>query len=103
MNEKPFSNNENISPENALNNQSFADGLSNGMETMWEDINSLGTILVISTLVGCFLIHHVDLRQRLMGARMRIACCSLIYRKVGILNYNKLPSLINVSYVYFRP
>ncbi|XP_036327746.1 multidrug resistance-associated protein 4-like isoform X1 [Rhagoletis pomonella] len=45
------------------------------------DIYWLSAILVISTWIGCFLIHHVDLRQRLMGARMRIACCSLIYRK----------------------
>ncbi|KAH8278513.1 hypothetical protein KR018_004323 [Drosophila ironensis] len=50
-------------------------------EYMWNDAYSLGTILVTSTLFGCFLLHHVDLRQRLMGARMRIACCSLIYRK----------------------
>lgn len=48
---------------------------------IWNDVYWLGSILVTSTLLGCFLIHHVDLRQRLMGARMRIACCSLIYRK----------------------
>ncbi|XP_073824771.1 CF transmembrane conductance regulator [Musca autumnalis] len=51
------------------------------LEYIWNDVHCLGSILVISTLIGCFLIHHVDLRQRLMGARMRIACCSLIYRK----------------------
>ncbi|XP_017485264.1 PREDICTED: multidrug resistance-associated protein 4-like [Rhagoletis zephyria] len=45
------------------------------------DVYWLSAILVISSFIGCFLIHHVDLRQRLMGARMRIACCSLIYRK----------------------
>ncbi|XP_068157078.1 ATP-binding cassette sub-family C member 4 [Drosophila tropicalis] len=48
---------------------------------VWNDIYCLGTVLVGATLLGCFLLHHVDLRQRLMGARMRIACCSLIYRK----------------------
>ncbi|KAH8336344.1 hypothetical protein KR059_002930 [Drosophila kikkawai] len=48
---------------------------------IWHDTNALGTVLVTSTLFCCFLLHHVDLRQRLMGARMRIACCSLIYRK----------------------
>ncbi|XP_049304937.1 ATP-binding cassette sub-family C member 4 isoform X3 [Bactrocera dorsalis] len=48
---------------------------------VFNDIYCLSTILVTSTLLGCFLIHHVDLRQRLMGARVRIACCSLIYRK----------------------
>ncbi|XP_037945079.1 multidrug resistance-associated protein 4 [Teleopsis dalmanni] len=49
--------------------------------SIWTDVYALGAILVLSTLLGCFLIHHVDLRQRLLGARMRIACCSLIYRK----------------------
>lgn len=52
-----------------------------GVHYIWNDIYSLGIVLVSSTLICCFLIHHVDLRQRLMGARMRIACCSLIYRK----------------------
>lgn len=48
---------------------------------IWNNLYSLATILVGATLFGCFLLHHVDLRQRLMGAQMRIACCSLIYRK----------------------
>ncbi|XP_060647521.1 ATP-binding cassette sub-family C member 4 [Drosophila nasuta] len=47
----------------------------------WKDLYCLGGVLVGSTLACCFLIHHLDLRQRLIGARMRIACCSLIYRK----------------------
>lgn len=64
--------------------QSFAEHFSDTMHNIWNDVNCLGAILVISTLLGCFLIHHVDLRQRLLGARMRIACCSLIYRKVRI-------------------
>lgn len=65
-----------------VSNQTFTEGFTDEIQTMWDDVNSLGAILVLSTLLGCFLIHHVDLRQRLMGARMRIACCSLIYRKV---------------------
>lgn len=32
-------------------------------------------------MIGCFLMHHADLRQRLLGAQIRIACCSLMYRK----------------------
>ncbi|KAI8129034.1 putative multidrug resistance-associated protein lethal(2)03659 [Lucilia cuprina] len=64
-----------------VSNQTFAEGFTDGIQAIWYDVNSLGAILVLSTLLGCFLIHHVDLRQRLMGARMRIACCSLIYRK----------------------
>ncbi|XP_043656868.1 ATP-binding cassette sub-family C member 4 [Drosophila teissieri] len=55
--------------------------LDQTVDNMWNDMYSLGALLVLSTLFCCFLLHHVDLRQRLMGARMRIACCSLIYRK----------------------
>ncbi|XP_017091987.2 ATP-binding cassette sub-family C member 4 [Drosophila bipectinata] len=55
--------------------------ISQASEFVWNDSYSLGTVLVGSTLFCCFLLHHVDLRQRLMGAKMRIACCSLIYRK----------------------
>ncbi|XP_058447071.1 ATP-binding cassette sub-family C member 4 isoform X2 [Malaya genurostris] len=47
----------------------------------WNDVYGLSTVLVILTLLGCFCSHHSDLRQRLLGARMRIACCSVIYRK----------------------
>uniref|UniRef100_A0A1A9X2R7 Multidrug resistance-associated protein lethal(2)03659 n=1 Tax=Glossina brevipalpis TaxID=37001 RepID=A0A1A9X2R7_9MUSC len=57
------------------------ENLSKIVQFIWNDVHWLGAILVCSTLLGCFLIHHVDLRQRLLGARMRIACCSLIYRK----------------------
>ncbi|XP_055638062.1 ATP-binding cassette sub-family C member 4-like [Toxorhynchites rutilus septentrionalis] len=48
---------------------------------MWNDAYWLSGILVALTLLGCFCNHHSDLRQRLVGARMRIACCSAIYRK----------------------
>ncbi|XP_055540970.1 probable multidrug resistance-associated protein lethal(2)03659 isoform X2 [Wyeomyia smithii] len=47
----------------------------------WNDVHWLAAILVLLTLLGCFCAHHSDLRQRLVGARMRIACCSAIYRK----------------------
>ncbi|XP_030376299.1 multidrug resistance-associated protein 4 [Scaptodrosophila lebanonensis] len=58
-----------------------ADSFKQMVLYLWNDTYSLGAILVLSTVLGCFLLHHVDLRQRLMGAKMRIACCSLIYRK----------------------
>ena len=47
----------------------------------WNDVIWLSTILVLLTLLSCFFAHHSEVRQRLVGARMRIACCSLIYRK----------------------
>ncbi|XP_001843089.2 probable multidrug resistance-associated protein lethal(2)03659 [Culex quinquefasciatus] len=48
---------------------------------VWNDAYWLAGILVALTLLSCFCSHHSDLRQRLVGARMRIACCSMIYRK----------------------
>ncbi|XP_037896202.1 multidrug resistance-associated protein 4 [Glossina fuscipes] len=62
-------------------NWEFVENFNEILHFIWNDVHWLGAILVCSTLLGCFLIHHVDLRQRLLGARMRIACCSLIYRK----------------------
>nr|XP_013101686.1 unnamed protein product [Stomoxys calcitrans]XP_013101693.1 unnamed protein product [Stomoxys calcitrans]XP_013101700.1 unnamed protein product [Stomoxys calcitrans] len=75
------------SPTNPYNASASSDEIlredfdQNVIDYIWNDVHWLGAILVIATLIGCFLIHHVDLRQRLLGARMRIACCSLIYRK----------------------
>lgn len=48
---------------------------------VWKDLFWLGGLLVGVNFVACFLWHHLYLRQRMMGARMRIACCSLVYRK----------------------
>lgn len=48
----------------------------------WSDKHCLSTLIVLMTLFGSFLFQHADLRLRMVGARIRIACCSLIYRKV---------------------
>lgn len=54
----------------------------------WNDIYWLSSAMVFLTLMGCIFFHHTDLRQRMVGAQMRIACCSLVYRKVFItFNY----------------
>lgn len=53
------------------------------MSWMWHNTYCLGGFLVGLTMFGCFINHHVDQRQKRMGAKMRIACCSLIFRKVG--------------------
>ncbi|XP_017848791.2 multidrug resistance-associated protein 4-like [Drosophila busckii] len=63
-----------------------ANSIPNGGSTatltyLWNDVYSLGCLLVVINLLACLLWHHLYLRQRLMGARMRIACCSLVYRK----------------------
>ncbi|XP_017848989.2 multidrug resistance-associated protein 4 [Drosophila busckii] len=65
----------------APSNITATNALEQAAQYIWQDVYCLATVLVGATALGCFLIHHVDLRQRLMGARMRIACCSLIYRK----------------------
>lgn len=84
----------------AADNTGVSQDYSDTLQFIWNDVNCLGAILVTSTLIGCFLIHHVDLRQRLMGARMRIACCSLIYRKVYIYQLVAKHTYYLHSYIY---
>uniref|UniRef100_A0A2C9GW86 Uncharacterized protein n=1 Tax=Anopheles farauti TaxID=69004 RepID=A0A2C9GW86_9DIPT len=62
-------------------NQTLIDDLVDFLDHAWNDAFWLSGLLVMLTLFGCFCLHHSDLRERLVGARMRIACCSLIYRK----------------------
>ncbi|KAM7349634.1 ATP-binding cassette sub-family C member 4-like isoform 2-T2 [Cochliomyia hominivorax] len=64
----------------------------------WHDIYVLGLLLVGSTFCGCFINHHVDQRQKRMGAKMRIACCSLIQRKTTALSL-KAASSISVGQI----
>ncbi|XP_043864283.1 ATP-binding cassette sub-family C member 4 isoform X2 [Drosophila mojavensis] len=70
------------SPENVVDtnssNQTRSLGTSDGI---WYNVYSLGVWLVAINFISCILWHHLYLRQRLMGARMRIGCCSLVYRK----------------------
>lgn len=68
--------------ENEQSTESVAEEIQNFLEYAWSDMYWLATLVVLMTLFGCFFAHHADLRQRMVGARMRIACCSLIYRKV---------------------
>ncbi|XP_061403043.1 ATP-binding cassette sub-family C member 4-like [Musca vetustissima] len=53
---------------------------------VWHNPYCLGGLLVGLTFFGCFMNHHVDQRQKRMGAKMRIACCSLIFRKASKLS-----------------
>lgn len=39
--------------------------------------------LVLVTVGVVFVTHHTTLRTQQIGMRIRIACCSLLYRKVG--------------------
>lgn len=65
---------------------------------VWHDIYILAMLLVGSTFCGCFINHHVDQRQKRMGAKMRIACCSLIQRKATKLSM-KTTGLISVGHI----
>lgn len=65
-----------------VSEESFVEEVENFVNYVWSDMYCLATMVVLMTLFGCFFAHHADLRQRMVGARMRIACCSLIYRKV---------------------
>lgn len=51
------------------------------LEYAWNDVYWLSAGVVVLAMIGCFLMHHADLRQRMLGAQLRIACCSLMYRK----------------------
>lgn len=45
------------------------------------DVHWMATIVILITFISCIIGHHMNLRQQLVGARMRIACSAAIYRK----------------------
>lgn len=51
------------------------------VSTWRNDAFWLSTIVILITLLSCIVSHHMDLRQRMVGAQMRIACSAAIYRK----------------------
>lgn len=51
------------------------------------------TGLVLSTLAVVFIMHHMNLSSQRIGMRVRVACSSLIYRKVIL----KLKFILTVS------
>lgn len=76
--------------EDELGSESLVEGIKNFVDHVWDDKYWLASLVVLMTLLGCFFAHHADLRQRMVGARMRIACCSLIYRKVVTATVNSM-------------
>lgn len=52
----------------------------------------LGVSVIVISFVNCLLMHHMGLGGQICGMRCRVACCSLIYRKVRVLNKRKLNS-----------
>lgn len=41
--------------------------------------------LILCTLGITFIMHHMNLASQQIGMRIRVACCSLIYRKVSFI------------------
>lgn len=65
------------------NELSSMSGFYSILEYIWNDKFSLSLIVILSFLLCSTCAHHSDFRQRMVGARIRIACSSLIYRKVN--------------------
>lgn len=78
------------------NDTSEDNNLFEGYEqSFWNSLNDvyvLSTCLILIAILTCIFHHHADLRLRMVGARVRVACCSLIYRKVGL----------RYMYVYYK-
>lgn len=55
------------------------------VEHVWNDVYWLANLVIWMEFTGTMLNHHFDLRLQMAGARMRIACCSLMYRKVNLI------------------
>jgi ATP-binding cassette subfamily C (CFTR/MRP) protein 4 len=75
--------NSNLTLENpSLEEFSNSDaGITKFLHFVWSDQTALSVLLIVCVLISCFLAHHSTLRQQMVGAQMRIACCSAIYRK----------------------
>lgn len=50
-------------------------------------------LMIFFTTLGPILLAHVELLEGCVGMRVRIACCSLLYRKVSTFNRLKILSL----------
>lgn len=50
---------------------------------IFSNVYMLSALLPLNVLLVTVAQQHSNLRLRMVGARIRIACCSLIYRKVG--------------------
>lgn len=49
---------------------------------VWNDPYWLASMLVIMTVISTLIGQHSNIELFLLGSRMRVSCCSLIYRKV---------------------
>lgn len=49
---------------------------------IWNDPYWLASMLIVSTIISNLMKAHSNIGLLLLGSRMRVSCCSLIYRKV---------------------
>lgn len=59
-------------------------------------------ILILINFVIIFIIHHTNMQTKRIGMRVRVACCSLIYRKV-CLHLQKLKPLNDELFIIALP
>lgn len=52
---------------------------------IWNNVYWLASLVIGLGFFNLLLLHHFDLRLQMLCARMRIACCSMIYRKVNFI------------------
>lgn len=65
---------------------------------VWNDTFSLATMLVVMSFISILFAHHCFLGSNLLGVRLRIACSSLMYRKVLILSFQS--TLYNLKHYF---
>lgn len=63
-------------------NETNTDDVQMFFHHVWNNALSLATLLVLINLISNISQHYSRLGLSCLGARMRIGCCSLIYRKV---------------------
>lgn len=68
-------------------------------EYVWNDVYCLAFLLISLSFTVTFFAHHARIRLILLGARLRIACCSVIYRKV--IQFCEILFCKNFTIVFF--
>lgn len=65
-------------------NETISEGTEelNWFENIWNNVYCVACGIIILIILSSFSNIHSDYQQRMIGTRMRIACSSLIYRKV---------------------
>lgn len=87
------------SNENKAIDESSLDNIMKFFENAFQNKGFVGAFIGIVTFISAICYHHAQMRQRMLGSKVRTACCSLIFRKVKHTIRNKL--LLYNNYRYF--